>query len=132
MVNRLRDMREISGDNMGQDEDTRVMACISPFMRPYQPRLVQEAIVVGIIREQCPTPRGCVKKLACIGRTLAPFFIGRRDVVPAINEEACEAERYVLVEIERRHLRGTVRGEPRVNRSLVMTIVRHRRIHGLP
>jgi hypothetical protein len=89
------------------------------------------ATVIGVIREQCPTPRGGVKKLACIGRTLAPFFISRRDVVPAINEEACEAERYVLVEIEHRHLRGTVRGKPRVNRSLVMMIVRHRRIHSL-
>lgn len=106
------------------------MVRVSPFMRPHQPRLVQEAIVVGVIREQCPTPRGCVKNLACIGRTLAPFFISRRDVVPAINEEACEAERYVLVEIKRRHLRGTVRGEPRVNRSLVLPVICQRRIHG--
>jgi hypothetical protein len=68
-------MREIGGDNMGQDEDTRVMACISPFVRPHQPRIVQEAIVIGVIREQCPTSRGGVKKLACIGRALAPFFI---------------------------------------------------------
>jgi hypothetical protein len=89
------------------------------------------ATVIGVIREQCPTPRGGVKKLACIGRTLAPFFISRRDMMPAINEEACEPKRNVLIEIERRHLRGAVCGEAGVNRSLVLPVVRQRRIHSL-
>ena len=88
--------------------------------------------MIGIIGEQRPAPRGGIQKLPGIGSAFAPFLIGGHDVMPTISEKPRHPQRDILIQVERRHLRGAIRGEARVNCRCVLAIVRDRRVHGLP
>lgn len=132
LVNRLRNAREVGGDNVGQDEDTRVAMHDSPFVRPYQPCVVEQTVVIAVIRQQRPSPLGGKEQLSGVGRTFAPLFVGRRNMVPMGDKEMRQPQGYILIEVERRHLRRAVRGEAGVNRLRMLPVVCECRIHGLP
>jgi len=87
LVNHLRNAREVSSNDLGQDKNTCVAPHVSPFVRPHQPCVVEQTIVIAIIGEQRPAPLSGKQQLSSIRRTFASLFIGRRDMVPAINEE---------------------------------------------
>ncbi len=132
LVNHLRNAREVSNDDLGQDKNTCVTPHVSPFVRPHQPCVVEQTVVIAIIGEQRPAPFSGKQQLSSIRRTFAPLFIGRRDMVSTINKETRQPQGNILVEVERRHLRGAVRGEASVNRFRMLLVVCDCRVHGLP
>ncbi len=132
LVNHLCNAREVSSDDLGQDNDTCVTPHVSPFVRPHQPCVVEQTVVIAIIGEQRPAPFSGKQQLSGIRRTFASLIISRRDMVPAIKKETRRPQGNILVEVERRHLRDAVRGEASVNRFRMLLIVCDCRVHSFP
>lgn len=102
-VDLVRNDRQIPCDDVRKHQNSPMPALGTPGIAPGQPGIMQEAIMVSIVRQKHPTLLRCVQQLTGVWGALMSFFVSRRGEVSSVSQQTRQTYRYVFIKVKRRH-----------------------------